>query len=89
MVEFGRLRLLAVLPHYAHPFSTDQFTQAQLLPIHWVIRHEDCTFRQAGGWASTVQEMMSNLHFYLRIMQARPQLVTNYSCERHVQYGAN
>lgn len=35
-----------------------------------------------------VQEMMSNVHSYLRITQARPKLVKNYFRERHVQYAA-
>ena len=35
-----------------------------------------------------VQEMMSNLRSYLRITQARPNLVKNYFRERHVRYAA-
>jgi transposase len=36
-----------------------------------------------------VQEMMDNVRSYLRITQARPQLVKNYFRERHVQYAAH
>jgi transposase len=35
-----------------------------------------------------VQEMMGNLRSYLRITQARPELVKRYFRERHVQYAA-
>jgi len=35
-----------------------------------------------------VQEMMDNVRSYLRITQARPNLVKNYFRERHVQYAA-
>ena len=34
-----------------------------------------------------VQEMMDNVRSYLRITQARPTVVYNYFCERHVRYG--
>jgi hypothetical protein len=33
-----------------------------------------------------VLEMMDNVRSYLRITQAKPKLVKNYFCERHVQY---
>jgi transposase len=36
-----------------------------------------------------VQEMMNNVRSYLRITQARPNLVKNYFHERHVQYAAS
>ena len=35
-----------------------------------------------------VQEMMDNVRSYLRITQARPTVVKNYFCERHVRYAA-
>jgi DDE superfamily endonuclease len=35
-----------------------------------------------------VQEMMDNVRSYLRITQARPKVVKNYFCERHVRYAA-
>jgi transposase len=37
---------------------------------------------------ANVQEMMDNVRSYLRITQARPNLVKNYFRERHVQYAA-
>ena len=37
---------------------------------------------------ANVQEMMDNVRSYLRITQARPQLVKNYFRESHVQYAA-
>ena len=36
-----------------------------------------------------VQEMMDNVRAYLRITQARPTVVKNYFCERHVRYAAS
>src|SRR5271166_3474062 len=36
-----------------------------------------------------VQEMMDNVRSYLRITQARPTVVKNYFCERHVRYAAS
>ncbi|HEY8716849.1 MAG TPA: IS630 family transposase [Candidatus Acidoferrum sp.] len=36
-----------------------------------------------------LQEMMGNVRSYLRITQARPQLVKRYFRERHVQYAAS
>jgi transposase len=36
-----------------------------------------------------VQEMIDNVRSYLRITQARPALVKNYFCERHVRYAAS
>jgi len=35
-----------------------------------------------------IQEMMDNVRSYLRITQARPTVVKNYFCERHVRYAA-
>ncbi len=36
-----------------------------------------------------VREMMDNVRSYLRITQARPTVVKNYFCERHVRYAAS
>ena len=36
-----------------------------------------------------VQEMMDNVRSYLRITHARPTVVKNYFCERHVRYAAS
>ena len=36
-----------------------------------------------------IQEMMDNVRSYLRITQARPTVVKNYFCGRHVRYAAN
>ena len=94
-----RFRASKLAKRESIPATVRELTDAQALELQVILQSGTESRRTAEPDVKTnalgrvrpinVQEMMDYVRAYLRITQARPTVVKNYFCERHVRYAAS